>query len=198
MGLIKATRNEMQDYLLDVQNLTLATWLTIHDEVDLIVDFNLAKPVMRQATIIGHCKKEIDILSPVPYINFIFDVEFDDTGSFTATSNLGNSNDIPTSPRENKALKEYKELIERIKNTTTEKVETKKVEKTKPEKVGDTSNTFVIQDSLIMNLLIDMIDLMPDGESEIRIKLSSGKILTYKRKVDLSNFKVAFLRNQKL
>ena len=193
MPFIKATHNDMDSYLLDVQNNLLSTWLAIHDEVDLMIDFNIAKPIMKKVTAISHLKKEINKISAVPYINFIFDTEWDEFGSFTAGKNFGASTDIPKDRMENNAYKEYKRLKELI---TTGKVTEVKAEKPtldKPEKVTTTKTPSIkIKDERAFDLLLQIIDLLPDGNTQINFQLSDGKLLKNNRLVDIAMFEKAF------
>ena len=193
MPFIKATHNEMDSYLLDVQNNLLSTWLAIHDEVDLMIDFNIAKPIMKKVTAISHLKKEINKISAVPYINFIFDTEWDEFGSFTAGKNFGASTDIPKDRTENNAYREYKRFKELI---TTGKVTEVKAEKPtldKPEKVTTTKTPSIkIKDERAFDLLLQIIDLLPDGNTQINFQLSDGKLLKNNRLVDIAMFEKAF------
>lgn len=183
----------MDSYLLDVQNNLLSTWLAIHDEVDLMIDFNIAKPIMKKVTAISHLKKEINKISAVPYINFIFDTEWDEFGSFTAGKNFGASTDIPKDRTENNAYKEYNRLKELI---TTGKVTEVKAEKPtldKPEKVTTTKTPSIkIKDERAFDLLLQIIDLLPDGNTQINFQLSDGKLLKNNRLVDIAMFEKAF------
>lgn len=191
MPFIKPTHNEMDSYLLDVQNNLLSTWLAIHDEVDLMIDFNLAKPIMKKVTAISHLKKEINKISAVPYINFIFDTEWDDFGSFTAGKNFGSSTDIPKDRQENNQYKEYKRLKELI---TTGKVTEVKADKPIVDvKVSkQKAPEIVIKDDKAFDLLLQIIDLLPDGDTQINFKLGNGKQLKSNRLVDITLFEKAF------
>lgn len=193
MPFIKATHNDMDSYLLDVQNNLLSTWLAIHDEVDLMIDFNLAKPIMKKVTAISHLKKEVNKISAVPYINFIFDTEWDEFGSFTAGKNFGLSTDIPKDRKENIEYNEYKRLKELI---TTGKVSEVKAEKPTldiPEKVTTTKTPSIkIKDEKAFDLLLQIIDLLPDGDTQINFQLGDGKLLKNNRLVDITPFEKAF------
>ena len=193
MPFIKATYNDMDSYLLDVQNNLLSTWLAIHDEVDLMIDFNLAKPIMKKVTAISHLKKEVNKISAVPYINFIFDTEWDEFGSFTAGKNFGASTNIPKDRDENNAYKEYERLKELI---TTGKISEVKAEKPAldiPEKVTTTKTPSIkIKDEKAFDLLLQIIDLLPDGDTQINFQLGDGKLLKNNRLVDITPFEKAF------
>ena len=197
MAFITARHNDMDSYLLEVQNNMLSTWLAIHDEVDLMIDFNLAKPIMKKVTALSHLKKEINKISAVPYINFIFDTEFDDFGSFTAGKNFGMSTDIPKDREENNELKEYKRLKDLIVNGQVTEVEKPVTEKVKPETKEPSIPTFTIKDSKTFDLLLQIINLLPDGNTQIQFKLSNGKTLANNRLVDITLFEKAFINCSK-
>ena len=59
-------------------------FLSVHDEADLVVDRHLLKPVMVGLNKVAEAKMLFDRFG-LPFINFYFDNEYDDWGSFTAS-----------------------------------------------------------------------------------------------------------------
>lgn len=69
-------RNIHQDYA--------SLFLCVHDESDLLVDRTLMKPIMLKVSRISENKQLFDKVG-LPYVNFYFDNEYDQWGSFTAS-----------------------------------------------------------------------------------------------------------------
>lgn len=80
----KADGRGLDWYKRNVHQDMAALFLSIHDEVDLVVDRFLLKAIMVELSKVAESKWIFDRFG-FPYINFYFDNEFDQWGSFTAT-----------------------------------------------------------------------------------------------------------------
>lgn len=81
---VKTSKDEV---LRDLQQNMLIPFHTIHDEIDLIVDSNLAYGIMSNCAMLASAKDIWDILG-TGYIDYIFDVEYDKDGSWTPNSSF--------------------------------------------------------------------------------------------------------------
>lgn len=78
----KPIYTDPNDYLQEVNQDTALMTNTIHDEVNYGIDKFLLKPMLKKLVMLGTAK---DIMNRfgLPYMNFLYDVEFSYTGEFT-------------------------------------------------------------------------------------------------------------------
>ena len=213
MSFVKPLYKKPDDYLQDVQNDVIIPWLAVHDELDFVIDYNLLIPVMKKITRIAHCKEEWSKLSSIPYVNFLFDTEYDPWGSFTARSALKDDQESVALAKDAKELYWKKQYIQYREQSKSEPRSENKISVASSSNELNTSDvkymsegevitkpvlggTFRISDEKAFNLLLDIIDMLPDGDTEILFTLGDGRVLTNGRRVNISNFVTAFESNK--
>ena len=77
------TSKTWDDYLVGLHQDMLVNFLSVHDEVVVLVDKHLAQSIMTNCVKIAQLDKIFDKVG-VPYITFKFDIEYDEWGSYTA------------------------------------------------------------------------------------------------------------------
>lgn len=82
MPFIKNTREKITDYYRDLLQPQLIPVSTVHDEVDYLCDSHLLKPIMKTVADISAVKPIIDKLG-LPFINFLFDIEWGEHGCWS-------------------------------------------------------------------------------------------------------------------
>ena len=79
------TNKSLEDFLAGVHQDYYSNFLNVHDEADYIVDEHVMRPLLVHINKISENKVLFDSLCKMPFINFKFDNEYDDHGSFTAS-----------------------------------------------------------------------------------------------------------------
>jgi hypothetical protein len=79
---IEAKYTKPKDYLLNIQQDILIPYTTVHDEVDIGVEDYLLQPLLKKVIDKFTAKKIIDSFK-MPYLNFLYDTEFSNTGSWS-------------------------------------------------------------------------------------------------------------------
>lgn len=80
------TNKTMDEVIRDNHFDMVTIWGSIHDEVDLLVDTHLFKPILLNLNIIAELRKIFSKFG-IEFISFFMDNEYDDYGSFTASVN---------------------------------------------------------------------------------------------------------------
>jgi len=117
----KAKYKSIDDYKKSIQQDMLVFVNTVHDEIDYLVDNYLLKALLKKLSEISTLKKTINKLG-VPYLNFLFDIEYDKYGSWTSKTAL-DVYQVTRNQEELDALKKYQSIKEGIKEDEPEKVE---------------------------------------------------------------------------
>lgn len=114
----KATYKKPEDYLQEVNQDMVLNVNTVHDEVNLGVDKFQIKPLLKKIVNLGTAKKILDKFG-MPYMNFLYDVEFSYTGEFTGENYEGVTDfsiyETPLHSDEHLARKEFDKAIESLK-----------------------------------------------------------------------------------
>ena len=114
----KATYKNPQDYLQEVNQDMVLNVNTVHDEVNLGVDKFQLRPLLKKIVSLGTAKSIFDKFG-MPYMNFLYDVEFSYTGEFTGEGYEGVENfsvyETPLHSEEHLARKKFDKAIESLK-----------------------------------------------------------------------------------
>ena len=168
MGFKKSKYKTIDDYKKSVQQDMLVFVNTVHDEIDYMVDNYLLKALLKKLSEISTLKKTINKLG-IPYLNFLFDIEYDKYGSWTSKTAL----DIYQVTRNKKELEAFKKYQSIKEGNTKETVE----EDTGAEEIILDSN------SIDVDKLIKAIDSsVSKGDVRLGIKVD-GEIMFYKNLV---------------
>ena len=116
-----------EQYLKEVNQDLLIPVLTIHDEVNLIINKHLVKPLLKKIISIGAAKNVINSFG-IPYMNFLYDAEYDSThGTFTGEGfefvDGYSPYQIPKSKLEHKAYKDFNIALDLFKKEETPIIE---------------------------------------------------------------------------
>lgn len=84
---VKSKYKKTDDYKKSVQQDMLVFVNTVHDEIDYMVDSYLIKSLLKKLSEISTLKKTINKLG-IPYLNFLFDIEYDKYNSWTSKTAL--------------------------------------------------------------------------------------------------------------
>lgn len=80
------TPKKTYDFLRDVHNEMVVLNASIHDEIDYVINKRLLKPILLNMNKMAELRSPFSSFK-MPYLNFYFDNEYDDFGSFTASKN---------------------------------------------------------------------------------------------------------------
>ena len=108
---IKSKYKNVDDYKKSIQQDMLVFINTVHDEIDYIVDGYLLKGLLKKLSEISTLKKTINKLG-IPYLNFLFDIEYDKYNSWTSKTSL-DVYQVARNEAELKALRKYQSIKER-------------------------------------------------------------------------------------
>lgn len=107
---IKSKYNEPNEYLREVLQPQLIPVLTVHDEIDYLVDDFLLKPIMKETAIKSTVKPLINKLG-VPFINFTYDIEWGINGCWSPNNKFDYIS-YPRTAEEDKAKKLWEKELE--------------------------------------------------------------------------------------
>ena len=121
MGLIKSKSKNLEFYLRRIKTETANMILTVHDEIDYLADFSILNVLTKKMSLYLDISEYYRKYA-VPYIRYLFDIEYDEWGAWTA----GKSIDVyqmPISREENDAIKAYKQGVAILKGVVVENEE---------------------------------------------------------------------------
>jgi hypothetical protein len=181
MGLIPAKSKDVNYYIRRVKTEMAHTFLTVHDEIDFVADrsilFALCKRMSQLLDISKYYAKY-----NVPYIRYLFDVEYDNWGAWTASESI-KVYSSPLTREENEAIKEYKASIKFSENNAEPEEE---------EVVEETEISIKLADLLwTSEELISALEKLPQGNTTLKvIKSKEGsKPLKFYKKLKLEPLK---------
>ena len=175
MSIIKPKHANAHEYLREIQNDVLILFCTVHDEIDVIVDTKLLKPVMKKLADISSCKKVMDKVG-YPYLNFVFDVEFSSKDSSWTAKDSIDIYSVPNSAYEHNLQKEFYELLSECSPKVADTVE----------QTSGEDDYFEISVDKLSNKLLSKLDGLPDGDVVIIVSTKEGSF-EYDRKVDITD-----------
>jgi len=108
MGFKRSKYKTVDDYKKSVQQDMVVLVNTVHDEIDYLIDGKLLKPILKKVSNISTLKKTINKLG-LPYLNFLFDIEFDKYNSWTSKEAL-NVYEVAGSKYELEAMNKLKSI----------------------------------------------------------------------------------------
>lgn len=153
-----------------------STFLTIHDEGDFICDRAILYPLTKKMSTL------LDISEYYrkgwhKFIRYLFDVEYDEWGSFTALKSIPVYEE-PINRAEHEAIKLYKEGLKLVSKSY-------KTEDTKTEKVEAKEVTIDLKASECSSEeLITSLEGCKEGEVVIRVLVDIDKTLKFYKKLD--------------
>lgn len=179
MALNAPKYNNVKDYLREVQTDIVIPWGTVHDEIDYCVlqsDNNLHHAILKRMCEIHTIKDKTDKLG-MPYINFTFDIEWDDKkGTWLPEMALA-AYKYPRNRQEAQYKKDFEEALAKLKGIPTEKVEPNLKE-------YEMDLTDESEDKIAY--WFEKIDKASDGDTIITIKTKDGDF-EYNRPIKLSD-----------
>ncbi|EJF05913.1 hypothetical protein ThvES_00020250 [Thiovulum sp. ES] len=181
MAFIPSKYKTVSQALRDVQSDIVVPFLTVHDEVDFLVDFNIHKPLLKKMVDIGHNKAITDKLG-MPYINMLFDVEYSKDGSWIPDSSFDPYH-YPYSEYEDIEQRQYHKVFTDIRGTVTntqEELSTSKHE-----------NPIIIIASDISKLedFLEEAQATRNGNHPLKVQFKDGNSFTYSRLIDKKDLK---------
>ena len=177
--MIKTNYKNLDDALRDVQTDHVIPWGSVHDENDFLVlkSVNeIHKPILKKMAEIATIKKQIEKLG-MPYINFTFDIEWDNkNGTWLPTTSL-EAAEYPRSQTEAEARELYVKALELAKSIDKD-FEVKEVEYEEYDlDLSDDDDKTVLK-------WLNKIKKLPDGNCFITVK-TKEETFKYNRAVDL-------------
>ena len=174
MGLVKSKSKNLDFFTRRIKTEVGHMILTVHDEIDYLTDYSFLKPLTKKFSqyldISAYYKK-----FNVPFIRYLFDIEFDEWGSWTA----GKSVDVyqmPISREEKIALDSYKEAVTILKGSVS--VEEEKTDIIRDLKI-DFTNTTITSEEFVAKL-----ENIPCGVTTLRVKVSEKKCLKFYKSLE--------------
>lgn len=175
MGLISPKSNDLSFYIRGVRTETSHIILTVHDEIDYIADNSILKPLTKKLS------QFLDISSyykrfKVPYIRYLFDVEYDEFGAWTA----GKAIDVykePLNKEEHTAIKAYKEALAILKGSVAESKE-------ESSETLDKIKVDFINVDIKTEEFVSELEKLPEGNTILRVKISDKKSLKFYKKLE--------------
>lgn len=178
MGLVKAKSKKLSFFQRRIQSETAHMILTVHDEIDYLTDFSILKPLTKKLSqyldISVYYKK-----FNVPYIRYLFDIEYDEWGAWTA----GKSVDVyqmPISREEKIAIDAYTEAVTLLKGSVAEEQE--KTDIIRDLKIDFTSEN----NNLSVEDFVAKLENLPCGATTLRVKVSEKKCLKFYKSLEQS------------
>jgi hypothetical protein len=169
MGLVASKSKKLDYYLRRIRTETVHIVLTVHDEIDYLADFSILKPLTKklsQALDISEYYKKYN----VPFIRYLFDIEYDEWGAWTA----GKAVDVyslPVSREENTAYNSYKEAVDILKGSVSEANTESDIIPLM--KVDFTSTDIKVEE------FVARLEKLPEGKTVFKVKVSEKKSLKF-------------------
>lgn len=164
---VKSKYKKIDDYKKSVQQDMVVFVNTVHDEIDYIVDDYLLKPLLKKVTEISTLKKTINKLG-IPYLNFLFDIEYDKYNSWTSSTAL-DIYQVTRNQDELNSFRKYQSIKETIKQEEEE---------------YDVEEIILDGDSVDIERLVKEIDSsVLKGEIRLGIKVNESEVMYYKNLV---------------
>lgn len=165
---VKAKYKNVDDYKKSVQQDMLVFVNTVHDEIDYLVDGYLLKALLKKLSEISTLKKTINKLG-IPYLNFLFDIEYDKYNSWTSKTAL-DIYQVTRNQAEFNSFKKYQSIREGNVQTVEEEIEIEEI--------------ILSEDSVDMDKLVKAINSsVLKGEVRLGIKVNGDEIMYYKNLV---------------
>lgn len=169
------------EYLREVQTDQVINWGSVHDEIDYLVissdKTDIHEAVLKRMTNILTAKDLFDKLG-MPYINFLFDVEWGHDGSWLPTKSF-NPYVYPRDKEEHEFKEMYEKAVEAVREINKgipDEATNKEAEEFEVEVATE-------QD---LNGWVDRLKSANDGDTKVTL-LFEGRKLKYKRLVNLSD-----------
>lgn len=171
-----------EEYLREVQTDIVINWGSIHDEIDYLVlksECGLHKAIMKRMRDLIESKDVINALG-MKYLNFLFDVEWDDKGGSWIPDN---SMDVYTYPG-SREEKEFRDAYLKERGIVQEIQESEKESGVVEEQ--EVYEVRVESDEEFLSVC-NRLGNTPDGSTKV-ILYHNNKKMTYKRSIDLSKY----------
>jgi len=165
---VKSKYKRIDDYKKSVQQDMLVFVNTVHDEVDYMVDNYLLKSLLKKLAEISTLKKTINKLG-IPYLNFLFDIEYDKYNSWTSKTAL-DVYQVTRNEDELDSFKKYQSIREGNTQTVTEETEIEEI---------IISENDVDIDKLMKSINSSVLK----GDVRLGIKVNGEEIMYYKNLV---------------
>lgn len=120
------------DYKKEVNQDTAIMVNSVHDECNYGIDHFLIKPILKKLIMLGTGKKIMDSFG-YPYMNFLYDVEFSNTGEFTGEGSVGVADfkvyEVPKHLAEHTAKERFKLAVKALlpKTDSNDKLEVSEI-----------------------------------------------------------------------
>lgn len=166
----KAKYKKLDDYKKSIQQDMLVFVNTVHDEIDYLVDNYLLKSLLKKLAEVSTLKKTINKLG-IPYLNFLFDIEYDKYNSWTSSTAL-DIYQVARNQAEYNSFKKYQSIKE---NNEDEVIKDE----------IDIEEIILDEDSVDIEKLIKAIDSsVLKGEVRLGIRMNGNEIMYYKNLVN--------------
>lgn len=174
MGLIKAKSKNINFFVRRIKTENSYIVITVHDEIDYVTDFSmlkfLAKKLSTYLDLTEYYKK-----FGVPYIRYLFDIEFDGWGAWTASTGLP-VYELPASREENTAYKAYKDAVGLLKGASS-------VVKEDPN-IIDLMIVDFTKTEMSSEEFVSKLEKLPEGDTVFKVKVSEKKFLKFYKKLE--------------
>lgn len=170
----KAKYRKLDDYKKSIQQDMIVFINTVHDEIDYLVDDYLLKALLKKLTEISTLKKTINKLG-IPYLNFLFDIEYDKYNSWTSSTALDIYR-VTRNQAEYDSLKKYQAIKEGKED---------EVIKEDIDEIEEIEEIILDEDSVDIEKLVEAIDSsVLKGDVRLGIRINGNEIMYYKNLVN--------------
>jgi len=179
---VKAKYNDIDMYKRDVQQDLFIPFNTVHDEIDYLIDSNMFKPLLKKIINISALKKVMGKLK-LPYINILFDVEYDEYNSWTAKKDI-DIYQVALHEEEHKWRKKYQDLYSKLsqKRSDTNKKEPLK-SSSKENQVSSNIIELVLPEKEMTEELLEKIQKSSEGNIRLGVNVN-GDIMWYSKLIN--------------
>lgn len=174
---MKPARYEnVEDYLRDVQTDQVITWGTVHDEADYMVlktKDDLHEAILKRMQEVASIKDVINKLG-MPYLNFPFDIEWDDKDGTWLPNKAMEASYYPRTKEEHYYKEEFQKANDEI----------RKLPKTDKKQYEYYELDLSNESDDVISKWLERVSLAKDGDTKIVIIIKNKK-LKYKRPINI-------------
>lgn len=169
---IPAKHKNIDDYKRLIRTEMTTAFLTVHDEKDFKAERAILRPLTKKLSTLLDINEYYKKYK-VPFVRYLFDVEYDKFGAWTAADSIPVYK-MASTREENILIKRYKELIADI----------------KPEELKTSVPKDLVMEVSIEDLDIDIesmissLELIPQGACKLKVRVSPGKSLKFYKTLD--------------